>query len=178
MTAAPKFKSDNGRRAMLAKIHLAKKDLRLDDDTYRDILERITGRRSSAECTAGELDDLVRHFRLQGFVPKVVAGGKAEPTPATSRPRQADHPAAKKARALWLSLADLGVVRERSESALEAFARRQLGVEKLQWADQGQTYKLIEALKKMAERAGWSQAGTLDQVKARLAVMLEAKGRG
>lgn len=178
MTAARQFKSENSRRAMLAKIHLAKKDLRLDDDTYRDILERITGRRSSAECTAGELDDLVRHFKLQGFKPKVVAGGKAEAVAPRARPRQADHPSAKKARALWLSLAELGVVRERSEAALEAMARRQLGVEKLQWADQGQVFKLIEALKKMAERAGWSQAGTTDQIKARLAVLLEAKRRG
>src|SRR3546814_16890334 len=51
----------------------------------------------------------------------------------------------------------LGVVRDPSESALEAFAARQLNVEQLQWADQGRVYKLIEALKAMAERAGWSQ---------------------
>ena len=48
-------------------------------------------------------------------------------------------------------------MRNRSESALEAFAARQLHVDRLQWADQAQVYKLIEALKAMAERAGWSQ---------------------
>lgn len=156
MTAARAFSSDNGRRALLAKVHLAKKDLRLDDDTYRDILERETGRRSSAECTVRELEHLVAHFRAQGFVPKAIAGGR--PNSAVQRgPRRADHPVAKKARALWISLHQLGVVENASEQALEAFAKRQLGVERMQWMDQGLGFKLIEALKAMAEREGWSQ---------------------
>jgi hypothetical protein len=89
----------------------------------------------------------------------VVTGGKArKPESRKARPiAPADHQAAKKARALWLSLWNLGEIRDPSETALEAFARRQLKVERLQWADQGQTYKLIEALKAMAERAGWPQ---------------------
>lgn len=166
------------RKALLGMIHMSKKQLGLDDDTYRAVVARITkGKTSSADCTFTELKALADHFRAQGVAPKVVAGGQAG-KPRAAGPRRADHPAAKKARALWLALADLGVIRERSESALEAFAARQLGVEKLQWANQGQTYKLIEALKKMAERAGWSQAGTLDDIKDRLAQLLEARGRG
>ena len=167
------------RKALLGMIHMSKKQLGLDDDTYRAVVARITKGRvdSAGDCTPAELKALADHFRTQGVAPKVVAGGQAG-KPRAAGPRRADHPAAKKARALWLALADLGVIRERSESALEAFAARQLGVEKLQWANQGQTYKLIEALKKMAERAGWSQAGTLDEIKDRLALLLEARGRG
>jgi len=156
MTAARKFTADNGRRALLAKVHLAKKDLRLDDDTYRDILERITGRRSSAECSVGELENLVAHFRTKGFVPKAVAGGR-KGSAVQRGPRQADHPVAKKARALWISLHQLGVVENASEQALEAFAKRQLGVERMQWMDQGLGFKLIEALKEWAKREGWDQ---------------------
>ncbi|MDP1964000.1 MAG: hypothetical protein Q8K93_17570, partial [Reyranella sp.] len=59
-----------------------------------------------------------------------------------------------------------------------------LGVERLQWADQGLVYKLIEALKAMAERAGWSQdlAGVdpRDQVavlRERLAAAITARLR-
>ncbi len=156
MTAARALTSDNGRRALLAKVHLAKKDLRLDDDTYRAILERETGRRSSADCTVEELERLVAHFRAQGFVPKAIAGGR--PSSAVQRaPRRADHPVAKKARALWISLHQLGVVVNASEQALEAFAKRQLGVERMQWMDQALGFKLVEALKAMAEREGWSQ---------------------
>ena len=156
MTAARAFTSDNGRRALLAKVHLAKKDLRLDDDTYRDILERETGRRSSAECSVQELEHLVAHFRRQGFVPKTVAGGR-QGAPRPAGQRRADHPVAKKARAMWISLHQLGVVENASEQALEAFAKRQLGVERMQWMDQGLSSKLIDALKDWAKREGWDQ---------------------
>lgn len=157
MTAARAVKSDNGRRALLAKVHLAKKDLRLDDETYRDVLERITGRRSSAECSVGELETLVAHFRAQGFVPKVVGGGKSGTASVPARRRAADHPVAKKARAMWISLHQLGVVENPSEQALEAFAKRQLGVERMQWMDQSLGYKLVEALKDWAKRECWDQ---------------------
>lgn len=156
MTAARKFASDNGRRALLAKVHLAKKGLGLDDDTYRAVLERETGRRSSADCTVQELEHLVAHFRAQGFVPKTIAGGRKD-SAVQRRPRPADHPVAKKARAMWISLHQLGVVENASEQALEAFAKRQLGVERLQWMDQGFSSKLIDALKDWAKREGWDQ---------------------
>lgn len=153
------------RRAAVVKVQIARRDLGLAEDDYRSILERLTGRTSSADCSDAELGRVLDEFKAKGWKPKVVAGGRRSPAdqaaiakkPYRSRHAAADHPAAKKARALWLSLWNLGEVRDPSEAALEAFARRQLKVERLQWADQGMTYKLIEALKAMAERAGWSQ---------------------
>ena len=158
MTAARAYKPDNGRRALMAKVHLAKKELGLDQDdfVYRKILQDVTGCASSADCTIAQLEDLVAHFRTKGFVPKTVAGGRQ----GAARPagqRRADHPVAKKARALWISLHQLGVVENASEQALEAFAKRQLGVERMQWMDQGLGSKLIDALKDWAKREGWSQ---------------------
>lgn len=145
------------RRAAVVKVQIARRDLGLDEDTYRTILERLTGRTSSAACSDAELGKVLDEFKAKGWTPKVVTGGKArKPESRKARPA-ADHPSARKARALWISLWNLGEVRDSSEAALEAFAHRQLGVERLQWADQGLTYKLIEALKAMAERAGWSQ---------------------
>jgi phage gp16-like protein len=172
------------RRAMMAKVHLAKKELGLDDETYRAVVLRVTTRASSADCTEAQLAALLDEFKRLGW-----KGAKAGPSKrATSlnheimKPRAADHPSAKKARALWISLYQLGVVREPSEQALEAFAARQLKCERLQWADQGQVYKLIEALKAMAERAGWSQdlngvrpADHVETLKLRLANALRAK---
>lgn len=177
MTAAA-AKARDPRKALLGMIHVSKKQLGLDDDTYRAVVARVCmGKTSAADCTFAELKALADHFRAQGVSPKVIEGGQARKPRATG-PRRADHPAAKKARALWLALADLGVVQDRRESALEAFARRQLRVDRLQWANQGHTYKLIEALKAMAERAGWDQSGSLDDIKDRLAALLEARGRG
>ncbi|PZR32272.1 regulatory protein GemA, partial [Caulobacter segnis] len=103
-----------------------------------------------------ELENLVAHFRAQGFVPKAIAGGRQQ-SAVQRGPRRADHPVAKKARAMWISLHQLGVVENASEKALETFAKRQLGVERMQWMDQGLGFKLVEALKAMAEREGWSQ---------------------
>jgi phage gp16-like protein len=152
MSAARKHRApvSDARRAAIAKVKIAQKELGLDDDTYRDVLEAVTGKRSAADCTDAQLARVLEHFASKGFKAKSSTKGAA------------DHPAAKKARALWISLHQLGAVRDPSERALEAFARRQLGCARLQWADQGLTYKLIEALKAMAERSGWSQADRED----------------
>src|SRR5690606_20778762 len=104
-----------------------------------------TGKLSAAECTEAELATLIAWLQSKGFRPLPKAGGKAG----------ASHPVARKARALWISLYHLGVVHNPSEQALEAFAARQVGCERLAWMRQGQGDKLIEALKAMAERAGW-----------------------
>lgn len=155
MTAARKFVS-NDRRAMLAKVHMAAKELGLDEDARRDVLERVTGRRSSADCTDDQLDAVVGEFKRLGWKPKP-AGGVRNFIAKPGARKPATHPVALKARAMWISLWNLGVVRQSTEQALEAFAKRQLGVDRLQWADQSQGYRLIEALKAMAEREGWSQ---------------------
>jgi phage gp16-like protein len=155
MSAVARRQVSSDRRAMLAKVHLAAKELGLDEDTRRDVLERVTGQRSSADCTDAQLDELLREFRRMGWQPR--PGRAAAPVARTAAPKVASSPIAMKARAMWKSLDNLGAVRNGSEQALEAFAKRQLHVDRLQWADQSQGFRLIEALKAMAEREGWSQ---------------------
>ncbi|MCX9146596.1 gp16 family protein [Erythrobacter sp. WG] len=140
-------RSASHRRAMLAKIHVAKKELQLADDDYRQILLDSAGRTSAGDCTEAELERVLKRLQEIGFTPLTKAGAA----------RPAQHPMARKARALWISLHHLGAVEKPSEQALEAFARRQLKCERLVWADQSQGYRLIEALKAMAERHGWPQ---------------------
>jgi len=174
MTAAAKFNpADQRRRSMIGKVQIARKELGLDEDTYRAMLKRITGVESCTVCSDGQLADVLDELKAKGWTPKVIAG--SAPRKPVANNKQADHPAARKARAMWISLYQLGVVKDRRESALEAFAARQLKVDRLQWADQGQLYKLIEALKAMAERAGWSQAGSLEDIKARLADLVRRR---
>lgn len=146
MSAAVKKQSDSYRRSMIAKIHVAKKQLGMVDDDYRQLLFNSTGKVSSAKCSDAELNQIIKALENKGFKALSSKGSKA-----------ADHPSAKKARALWISLHHLGAVRNSSERALESFAREQLQVARLQWADQSQSYKLIEALKAMANREGWDQ---------------------
>lgn len=174
--AAPaRFAPSQRRRAMTAKIHVAKKQLQLDEDDYRQILIDETGRTSSADCTERELELVLKRLEALGFKPLPKAGGK----PAADRPAQ--HPVARKARAMWISLYHLGVVESPNEKALESFAKRQLGCERLVWADQRQGYRLIEALKAMAGRAGWEQvdangnAWTVLRLKERLCEAIVAR---
>lgn len=134
------------RRAMIAKVHLARKELGIAEEDYRAILQQLTGRSSCSAMSDAQLDTVIEDMKRRGWK-------QGAPTAR----RVADSPMAKKARALWLGLHQLGVVRNGSEQALEAFARRQLGCDRMQWADQGQAYRLIEALKAMAQRAGWDQ---------------------
>lgn len=136
------------RRSMIAKVHVAKSQLRMTTDDYRQVLLRITGQQSSADCNQVQLAAVIAEMKRLGFSDKARPRG----------PRPADHPSARKARAMWISLALLGAIHDPSDRALEAFARRQIGCDRLQWANQALIYKLVEALKAIAERHGWSQS--------------------
>ncbi len=138
------------RRSMIAKIKIAQKVLGLCDDDYRAILLRLTGRTSCTYLSDAQLVIVLNEFKAKGF----------QPQPRKAPPKAAGHPAAMKARALWISLYHLNAISNPSEKALEAFAVRQLKCERMQWADQGQMYKLIEALKAIGAREGWDQSAT------------------
>ena len=157
MTATARFAPDPRRRAMIGKVKIAQKELGLDDATYRAVLQRIAGRSSAADCSEAELGRVLDEFKAKGWKPAAPGADRKSRAGVAPAPKAADHAMAGKARALWISLHQLGVVRDASERALESFAARQLGVDRLQWADQAQGFRLIEALKAMAERAGWDQ---------------------
>jgi phage gp16-like protein len=159
MSARParpvRFAPDPQRRALLAKVHLARKELALDEEDYRAVIRRVTGLSSAADASIPQLEACVAEFQRLGWGQRPPAARK----PRSGR-RPADHPVARRARALWISLWQLGAVDSPAESALEAFARRQLGCEALQWADQGRASALIEALRAIAKRHGWDTSGS------------------
>ncbi len=136
------------RRPILAKVHCAKRDLRLDDDTYRDLLERVTGKRSAAECSTAELGRVLDELRSKGWT------ATRGPTRAGTR-KLATSGQASKIRALWLSLYQLGEVKDPSEAALSAFVRRMTGVEALQWLTPDKADTAIDALRGWCERIGF-----------------------
>ena len=160
--AAPKFAPNPAARGMLAKLHIARKELGLAEDDYRAVLLRATGKSSAKAMSLAELDAALTEFGRLGWTPTVATRSGSDLKAGRGAPRPADHPSARKARSLWISLYNLAAVRNGSEAALEAFAARQLRVERMQWADQAKCYKLIEALKAMAERAGWDQTPPTD----------------
>lgn len=140
-----------------AAIHVARKQLGLDEDTYRTILHRVTGKSSSADMTPAQRGLVLEEFRRLGF----------EPTPPASRkPKKGlpkgglvlDGPYVGKIRALWISAWNLGIVRDRTDTALVAFVRRQTGIDHAAWVrDPKDAAKVIEALKAWIAREGGVQ---------------------
>ncbi|HUU56380.1 MAG TPA: regulatory protein GemA [bacterium] len=51
-------------------IHVAKRELGLDDDQYRDLLYAVTGKRSSKDLTAAETKEVVATLERLGFKPQ------------------------------------------------------------------------------------------------------------
>lgn len=119
------------RRTLLAKVHIAKKDLRLDDSDYRDVVERVAGVRSSAALDVTQLDALLRELARLGFKPKK----------ASSKPH------VRKVFAIWNAMAEDGIVTDRSREALSAFCKRMAGVDNPEWMTPDAAAIVIEALK-------------------------------
>lgn len=58
------------RNHRLAAIHLGKKELGMDDDTYRDMLEQVTGKRSAKDLNDDELVAVLKRYETLGFTKK------------------------------------------------------------------------------------------------------------
>lgn len=101
------------RNPMLAKVHIAKKDLGLDDETYRDILTRVTGKASSKGLSDGQLDAVLAEFKRLGWKQKSTTGRKIS-----------DKPHVKKVWAVWRDMCREGIPRDTTDAALKTFVRR------------------------------------------------------
>ena len=132
--------------AVMKAIHVGRKQLGLDEDDYRALLVRVTGKNSLRAMNERERQAVVQDMRAHGF------GGQA---PARALGRRLEGPFAGKMLALWLSAYELGVVRNRSADALIAFVERQTGIAHLNWVREGRdANRAIEALKAMMARDG------------------------
>lgn len=135
-------------RALLAKVHIAKKDLKLTDENYRAIMARITGRSSSAECSERQLEQLLAEFRRQGWTPKPGKGGG----------KPSDKPYVRKIYALWREAGIVGAVDNASKEALRAFVTRQTGKSAPEFLAASEANKVSEALKAMIARVPRTEA--------------------
>lgn len=128
----------DNRKKVTAQIHIARKQLALDEDTYRLAISTATGgKRSCADCTVAELYQVLQHMKDRGF--------KARP-----RKRVAQHPGTphnldrepmlQKVEAL---LAEM----KAPWSYADAIAKRQTGIQRVAWLKKPEHLKaLIAAL--------------------------------
>lgn len=132
------------RLRLIRLVHVAKRELQMDDDTYRGILSAKFNKDSAADLSILELESLIKHLKSCGFKVNRKKGGRTLATDAQSS----------KIRALWLALHKAEIVRDSSEQALAAFVKRTAKVDALQWLSSCQAILIIENLKKWCEREG------------------------
>ncbi len=149
-SAARTAANQDARQRLIRLIHVGKRELGLDDEIYRALLMGSVQKDSTSAMSVPELERVLERMKRSGFKVRV----KSARPPAQSRPGRplAQYPEARKVRALWLFLHQLGVVKNPSEEALAAYVKRIAKVDALQWTNGNQTEALIETLKKWAMR--------------------------
>ena len=127
------------RKSELAAIHVAKKQLGLDDGTYRAMLWTLERVRSAADLDEAGRRRVIDHLRARGFARK-----STPPAPAMDHGRKPAVPADRqglidKIEAL---LAEGGY----PWNYVRSMAKRMFKVDQLEWATAAQLHSLVAAL--------------------------------
>ncbi|MGB0732447.1 MAG: gp16 family protein [Pontibacterium sp.] len=130
----------NNRKAALAQIHIAKKQLGMDDDTYRAMLSSVTGKNSAADMHISELYKVLAHLKKCGFTAKKTAKHGKRPNPTASR------------KALMGKIEALLADGNYHWNYAHGMAKRMFKVDKVDWLDEQQLHKLVAALEYNARR--------------------------
>jgi phage gp16-like protein len=120
-------------RNELVRIHIAKKELGLDDSSYRAILRDRYRKESSAHLTGSEAEDLIDLFRQKGW------------RPASLAQRGLIY-------ALWRRLESLGGINHPGEKALASFIEHATGKDSPRRLTVREASRVIEMLKNWLER--------------------------
>lgn len=134
----------DSRKGDLAAIHVAKKNLGWDDDTYRDILWTVCHVRSSADL------DFAGRRRFLAHLAACQAKGAPKAQPA--REKTPWSPQQRLVWACWQRLADAKLVEHRDRHAVEAWIKRQTGVDRLAWLNGPQLDLVLSSLKQWLKR--------------------------
>lgn len=135
--ARPAGRPAQPRNSALAQIHIAKKQLGLDDDTYRDMLWAVARVRSSSQLDHAGRAKVLAHLVASGF--KV----SAPKLPTPGRPANMDTP-------------DRGPMLRKIEALLldgrkpwayaHDMCKHMFGVDRVDFAHPGQLHSLVAAL--------------------------------
>jgi phage gp16-like protein len=147
------------RNQLIAKVHIAKKALALDDDTYRQTLTSITGKSSCSAMNDSELEKVLGHFKGKGWKPAKATSRKYSPRTR----KNGGHDQVDKIRAVWIHMYKTGVTQSGTEAALDAWVKRTttklnkgLGIERTDWLRSRENSHLVvsvlESLKRWQAR--------------------------
>lgn len=138
-------------------IHVAKRELALDDDAYRAAISGIAaGKTSCAQLTFAQLEQLLESFKSAGFKRRVNKSKKRLSPTRDTKVRVAE---ITKIRAIWITMYKQGMVRDGSETALNSYVKRMTsrlnggtGIAEVAWLDDVLAYRVLEALKSWHSR--------------------------
>jgi phage gp16-like protein len=133
----------NTRNLQLSKIHIAKKDLGLDDETYRALLARVAGVRSAKDLNSRQIGHVLAEFARLGWqstTKQKVA--RNTPKPAEDRKK------------LMSKVEAFLTEAKRSWAYADGMALRMFKVERVEWLDPEQLHKMVAALTYDARRHG------------------------
>jgi len=145
---------------LLAKIHIAKKELGLDEGLYREILSSEFGVRSSKDLDNARALKLIRYFREKGWVPKSKPKKYDDPTGPEGpmgRRQKGDIYSATPAQKRLVEVLWHNIYRGNEEIRhLRVFLWNHFKVSDIRFLDKDKAHQAIEALKEMAKRRGHS----------------------
>ena len=136
-------------------IHVLKGKLRLSDDDYRALLIQLTGHSSSKAMTQAQRRTVREHLqRLAAHMGIEQPATRQRPLAdaAFAKAKADASPRERKVWALWHQLHRDGLVDNPSAAALNAWVKRQVGVDALRFCTGPQLDTLIEALKAWGDR--------------------------
>ena len=131
------------RRALLAKVHIAKKELDIEEDDYRDLLEGEYGVRSAADMSNLALRHLVSLFKEKGWQPRTKKG---------------KHKGGEQVEALRKRAREMAGQLEDGDKRLRGLVKKVCGVEDLEWCGEAVRLKqLLAWLNTICEKEGVPQ---------------------
>ncbi|GJL78841.1 MAG: hypothetical protein NPINA01_18300 [Nitrospinaceae bacterium] len=125
-------------KSQLARVHIAKRDLKLSDALYRDFLELWFNKRSAKNLAPGEIEELLTHFKGLGW--GQIRSGTAGPPLAS--PAQLH-----KITSLWMTGPG---IRTKTPAALRHFLAHHFHVESLAEVKASQVSPILGAIRKVA----------------------------
>ncbi len=123
-------------RSQLARVHIAKRDLKLTDPLYRDFLNLCFGKRSAKNLTADEVEALLLHFEGLGW-------GSARP----ARPPLASPAQLGKIEAMWMHGPG---VRIKTHAALKHFLQHHFRISRISEIKASQVAPILGAIRKIS----------------------------
>ncbi|WP_417656169.1 gp16 family protein [Pseudidiomarina aestuarii] len=139
----------NNKAKLIQLIHVAKREMALDDETYRAALSGVCGKNSCKNLSLSELHQVLEHFKRTGFKMRSKKVNNRI-SPLSSEPVKAAE--IRVIRALWIDMAQSGLLSDSSEAALDRWVYRMSKVRHVGWLNGKQAVKVLEALKKWDAR--------------------------